>query len=81
MPASSATPSGGNRWTIPVDGARLRALRQKHGLSRAVLARRAGISASTVAKLEQQQRTRCRGRTVARLSAVLGEDPSAIIAR
>jgi hypothetical protein len=34
-----------------------------------------------VAKLEQQRRTRCRGRTVARLSAVLGEDPSAIIAR
>jgi DNA-binding transcriptional regulator YiaG len=82
MPASSAAPSthGENRWTIPVDGARLRALRHKHGLSREVLAGQAGISTSTVAKLEQHRRTRCRGRTLTRLSAVLGVDPSAIIA-
>jgi DNA-binding transcriptional regulator YiaG len=81
MPASTAAPSthGGSPWTFPVDGARLRALRQKHGLSRQVLARQAGISASTVAKIEQQRRTRCQGRTLARLSAVLGEDPRAII--
>jgi transcriptional regulator with XRE-family HTH domain len=63
---------------MPVDGGRLRALRQARGLSRDVLASRAGISASTVARLEQQRRTSCRGRTLTRLSAALDADPSAI---
>jgi DNA-binding Xre family transcriptional regulator len=47
-------------------------------MSRDVLAGRAGISASTVARLEQGQRTSCRGRTLARLAAALEADPSTI---
>ena len=82
MPASRAAPAppahGGNPWTIPVDGSRLRALRQARGMSRDVLARRAGISASTVARLEQGQRTSCRGRTLVRLAAALDADPNTI---
>ena len=49
MPASRAAPAPrahpGNPWMFPVDGSRLRALRQERGLSRDVLAERAGISA------------------------------------
>lgn len=82
MPASRAAPAPpaheGNPWMMPVDGGRLRALRQARGLSRDVLASRAGISASTVARLEQQRGASCRGRTLVRLSAALDADPSAI---
>jgi DNA-binding Xre family transcriptional regulator len=84
MPANSspvprARPS--QPCMFPIDGARLRALRQERGLSQEVLAERAGISLTTVARLERRYRVYCRGRTLARLSAALGEDPSALTPR
>jgi DNA-binding XRE family transcriptional regulator len=59
-----------------LDGQRLRQLRRQHGLSQQDLADQAGISLTTVARLERQPRTPCRGRTLARLAAVLGEHPA-----
>ena len=63
---------------IPVDGRRLRALRQERGMSRNALARRSGISASTVARLEQGQSASCRGRTLVRLAAALEANPKTL---
>jgi transcriptional regulator with XRE-family HTH domain len=61
-----------------VNGTRLRQLRHKHGLSQEALANRAGISLSTVARLERRPSLPCRCRTLARLAAALGEKPAAI---
>ena len=61
-----------------LDGARLRELRREHGLSRAELAGRAGISLATVARLERRGRASCRGRTLARLAAALDAQPSSL---
>ena len=67
------------RWFVAVDGYRLRQLRREHRLSQEALASRAGISAGTVGQLERQARTSCRGRTLARLAAVLGTQPAALM--
>ena len=66
------------RWTTVLDGARLRELRRRRGLTQAELARQAGLSAATVARLEHGTRAPCRGRTLARLAAALGEQMAAI---
>lgn len=71
--------SAGRRWMVTIDGQRLRELRRQRGLSQEVLADRAGVSAATVGRLERCGRPSCRGRTLARLAAVLGEHPAAII--
>jgi transcriptional regulator with XRE-family HTH domain len=68
-------------WTTTVDGTRLRQARREHALSRAELAGTAGISVATLARLERQPRTRCRGRTLARLALALGEDPASTTLR
>jgi DNA-binding XRE family transcriptional regulator len=83
-PGSPATPpSAGSRPARPqsyvLDGPRLRRLRRQHGWSQEELADRAGISVTTVAKLERQPHPSCRGRTLARLAAALGERPAAFI--
>jgi transcriptional regulator with XRE-family HTH domain len=57
----------------------LPAIRRAAGLSKAELARRAGISASTVAHLERQQ-ARASTRMRRRLAAVLGVDPDDLLA-
>ena len=67
-------------WTTVLDGRRLRQLRHEHQLSQEKLASRAGVSLSTVARLERQPRGACRGCTVARLAAALGEPPVALTA-
>lgn len=67
-----------NRWTITVDGARLRRLRHQRGLSREQLAAKAGISAGTVARLERLRSVSCRSRTLVRLAAALEEDPAGL---
>jgi transcriptional regulator with XRE-family HTH domain len=64
---------------VIIDGQRLRQLRRQRGLSQEMLADRAGVSAGTVGRLERCGRPSCRGRTLARLAAVLGEQPAAII--
>jgi DNA-binding XRE family transcriptional regulator len=68
-------------WTTAVDGTRLRQARREHGLSQAELAANAGISLTTLARLERQPRTRCRCRTLARLALALGEDPASTTLR
>jgi transcriptional regulator with XRE-family HTH domain len=67
------------RWFVAVDGHRLRQLRREQQLSQEALASRAGISASTVGQLERQARPVCRGRTLARLAAALGTQPTALM--
>ena len=48
---------------------------------RGELAGTAGISVTTLARLERYPRTRCRGRTLARLALALGEDPASTTLR
>jgi len=83
-PAPALVPSGAGsstarRWIVIIDGQRLRQLRRQHGLSQETLAGRAGISLATIGRLERHGRPSCRGRTLARLAAVLGEHPAAIM--
>jgi transcriptional regulator with XRE-family HTH domain len=68
------------RWTVVIDGQRLRELRRQRVLSQAELAKLAGVSPYTVSKLDRQPASCCRSRTLARLAAALGESPAAITA-
>jgi DNA-binding XRE family transcriptional regulator len=61
-----------------IDGRQLRQLRRARGLSQENLAWTAGLGLTTIARLESQPRARCRFGTLARLAAVLGENPRAI---
>jgi DNA-binding XRE family transcriptional regulator len=63
--------------TFVLDGHRLRQLRRQRGLSQAELADQAGISLTTVARLERQFYAPCRGWTLGRLARALGEDARA----
>ena len=76
--ASTLAPRPAQRWTTTLDGRRLRQLRRQHGLTQARLAGQAGISAATVARLENQPRASCRYRTLARLAAALHAEPAAL---
>ncbi len=80
MTTTPGTTRPAQQWLTVADGARLRQLRHDRGLSQEQLAAQAGISPGTVARLERQPRASCRGRTVARLAAVLGQHPAALIA-
>jgi DNA-binding XRE family transcriptional regulator len=66
------------RWTTVLDGERLRQLRQQQGLSQEKLADLAGISLTTMARLERQDHSPCRSWTLGRLAAALKETPAAI---
>jgi len=66
------------RWTTVLDGERLRQLRQQHGLTQEKLADLAGVSLTTMARLERQDRSPCRSWTLGRLAAALNETPAAI---
>ncbi|MGH3067610.1 MAG: helix-turn-helix domain-containing protein [Streptosporangiaceae bacterium] len=76
LTARSAGPGPSARWTTTVNGHRLRHLRHQHGLSQEQLASRAGISLTTMRRLERQPTAPCRCRTLGRLAAALGEDPA-----
>jgi transcriptional regulator with XRE-family HTH domain len=65
-----------HRWTTAIDGQHLRNLRHQHGLSQERLAGKAGISVTTVARLEHHYHAPCRSRTLARLAAALGHPPA-----
>jgi transcriptional regulator with XRE-family HTH domain len=71
-------PGRAQRWTTVLNGTRLRELRRRHGLSQEKLADRAGVSLTTVARLESQPTSPCRCQTLARLATALGEDPATI---
>jgi DNA-binding Xre family transcriptional regulator len=81
-PPDSLASAGSGRPARPqttiLDGQRLRQLRRERGLSQERLADRAGLSITTVARLESQSTSPCRGRTLGRLAAALGEEPEAI---
>jgi DNA-binding transcriptional regulator YiaG len=62
--------------TFILDGHLLRQLRRQRGLSQEELADQAGISLTTVARLERQLRAPCRGWAVGRLARAVGEDPA-----
>jgi DNA-binding XRE family transcriptional regulator len=64
--------------TFVVDGHLLRQLRRQRGLSQEELADQAGISLTTVARLERQLHAPCRGWTLGRLARAVGEDPAAM---
>ena len=66
------------RWTTVVDGERLKQLRQQHRLSQEKLADLAGISLTTMARLERQDRSPCRSWTLGRLATALNETPAAM---
>jgi transcriptional regulator with XRE-family HTH domain len=66
----------GQPQTFILDGLRLRQLRRQRGLSQEELADRAGVSVTTVGRLERQARAPCRGRTLGRLARALGEHPA-----
>jgi predicted transcriptional regulator len=78
LSASTTEKRPARSWTVTLDGTRLRELRCERGLSRSKLAGLAGISEATVARLERQARTSCRGRTLARLAAALDEQLTSI---
>jgi transcriptional regulator with XRE-family HTH domain len=75
-PTTSRSPRPG--WTTALDGFRLRQLRRLRGLSQEQLADQAGISLTTVTRLERQPRASCRCRTLGRLAAALDEDPATL---
>jgi transcriptional regulator with XRE-family HTH domain len=76
MTGTPATRPATQRWTTVLDGARLRHQRRQLGLSQEQLADRAGISLTTMRRLERQPTPPCRCRTIARLANALGEDPA-----
>jgi DNA-binding XRE family transcriptional regulator len=78
-PAPAWSGSRARRWFVVADGQRLRQLRREQRLSQEALARRAGISVSTIGQLERQAYASCRGRTLARLAAALGTQPTALM--
>jgi DNA-binding XRE family transcriptional regulator len=78
VPANAGTMSGAQRWTTALDGLKLRHLRRQHGLSQETLADRAGVSLTTMARLERKRRSPCRTYTLARLAAALGERPASL---
>jgi DNA-binding XRE family transcriptional regulator len=66
QPAPRAT---SQRWTTVINGRQLRRLRRQHGLSQEELAAKAGISLTTIRRLERQPTAPCRSRTLGRLAA------------
>jgi hypothetical protein len=57
-----APQAASQRWTTIIDGRQLRRLRHQRGLSQEQLADRAGISLSTMRRLERQPAAPCRSR-------------------
>ena len=82
QPAAGPRPGAATQpQTFLPDGYRLRELRRQHGLSQEELADQAGISVTTVGRLERRLNAPCRGRTLARLARALGEHPAATTLR
>ncbi|MCW2907846.1 MAG: Helix-turn-helix domain [Actinomycetia bacterium] len=76
MTDTVSTRPGAQRWTAVLDGRRLRQLRRQHGLSQEQLATHAGISLTTICRLERQPAAPCRSRTLGRLATALDEEPA-----
>lgn len=78
MPATTSQLRAAQRWTTVLDGHELRRLRTARGLSQERLASLAGISLTSVVRLERRPDAACRSRTLGRLARALGEDPAAL---
>lgn len=72
-PAETDSRRQAQRWITVMDGQRLRWLRRQRCLSQEALAEQAGVSLTTVARLERQVRSPCRTWTLAMLAAALEE--------
>jgi transcriptional regulator with XRE-family HTH domain len=70
--AGARSPRAARPWTSAVDGDMLRRLRCQRGLPKIGLADKAGISVSTVAKLEGEPGARARIHTLGLLAGALG---------
>jgi hypothetical protein len=57
------------RWIVPIDGPLVREMRVASGFSQSLLARLAGLSVSTIARLENQAVSFCHGQTLERLDS------------
>jgi transcriptional regulator with XRE-family HTH domain len=79
MTGTPSTHTERQRWTTILDGARLQELRRQRGLSQEGLATAAGISLTTIRRLEHQPAAPCRCRTLGRLAAALDEEPGRLI--
>jgi DNA-binding XRE family transcriptional regulator len=75
----TASASSSPRWAALLDGHRLRQARRQRGLSQEQLAAEAGISLTTMRRLERQPAASCRSRTLGRLARALGEDPACLM--
>jgi DNA-binding XRE family transcriptional regulator len=73
MPILGAEGTRGRRYLSVLDGRQLRQLRRQNGLSQEKLADLAGVSLTTVSRLERQSPAPCRSWTLARLALALGE--------
>lgn len=71
LPDAASRGPGRTRWSQ---------LRRQNGLSQEQFAWQAGMSQATIARLERQPTARCRSRTLARLTAALGEQSAAVLA-
>lgn len=67
------------QWSTVTDGRRVRETRQQRGLPQEGLADLAGVSLTTMARLERQEHASCRKWTLGRLAAALDEEPAAFI--
>jgi DNA-binding XRE family transcriptional regulator len=72
--------SGRHNWTTVLDGQRLQQIRRQRELSQEQLAELAGISLSTMARLERHDRSPCRSWTLGRLAVALDQTPASITA-
>lgn len=70
-----------SRWTTVIDGQLLREMRRQRGLSQERLADLAGVSLTTVARLERRPMQPCRMWTLYRLAHVLQQHPGPPSAR
>jgi len=66
-------------WITTLDGTRLREARIERGLSRNKLAAEAGVSPSTMARLESQRAASCHRTTLYRIAATLVDEPGSVL--
>jgi DNA-binding XRE family transcriptional regulator len=64
-----------SRWLTAIDGQLLRQMRRQRGLSQERLADLAGVSLTTVARLERPSMQPCRTWTLCRLAQALEQHP------
>jgi DNA-binding XRE family transcriptional regulator len=82
--AESALSSAGGavqcqRWHAAIDAGQLRQIRLQRGLSQERLAWKAGVSLTTIGKLERRRQASCHVRTLALIAAALDVAPGTLV--